>query len=101
MENLDNENFDSSIKQDNWIIEFGAEWCNPCKIMDPHFKAAEADNPKINFAKVDIDGNQELAQRFGIMSVPTTLLFKNNECVESTSGALDKDQIQDLINSNF
>ncbi len=94
-------NFDDLIKKGNWIVDFWAEWCNPCKIMAPHFEKASEEIKDVKFAKVDVDGNQNLAMRFGVMSIPTTILFKNGQPVEMRSGVLKLEDIKKLIKANF
>ena len=91
---LTEKNFDAVVKKGNWIIDFWTVWCGPCKIMEPHFEAAALElKGKVKFAKVNVDENYALADQFGIMTVPTTLFFKDNELVEQTTGALTKEQI--------
>lgn len=86
--------FDASVKKGSWIIDFWTVWCGPCKLMAPHFEAAAKElKGKVQCAKVNVDENYALAERFGIMAVPTTLFFSNGELVEQTTGALTIEQI--------
>ncbi len=88
------DNFDASIKKGNWVVDFWASWCAPCKLMAPEFEAAARElKGKVHFGKVNVDDNYELAERFQIMAVPSMLFFKNGELVEQTAGALTKEQI--------
>ncbi len=101
IENLDSGNFDKFIKEGNCIVDFYADWCGPCKIMAPHFKKASEEIKGVKFGKVDVDGNQELAARFDIMSIPTTILFKDKEQVDRHTGALSFDVVKEMVKRNF
>ncbi|HLC52921.1 MAG TPA: thioredoxin [Candidatus Nanoarchaeia archaeon] len=85
--------FDARTKKGNLVIDFWAEWCGPCKIMAPYFEEAARELKDVIFAKVNVDENFELAERFGIMSIPTTLFMKDGEVVDRVSGALYKEDI--------
>ena len=99
---LSNSNFDSQIKKGKWIVDFWAPWCGPCKIMSPHFEAAAKDfKGKINFAKVNIDENYEIANNFSVMSIPTIMFFSDGEVVHAEVGAMNKEQILENISNVF
>ena|SRR3989344_221608 len=90
--------FDSSIAKGKWIVDFWAEWCGPCKIMAPHFEKAAAElKGKVNFGKVNVEENYDLSEKLKIMSIPTTILFKDGEVQHVTVGAMNKDQIKNLV----
>ena len=74
---LTDENFDSKIKEGNWVVDFWASWCGPCRMMEPHFEeAAKEMKGKVNFGKVNVEEAQDLASRFMVMSIPTIIYFK-------------------------
>lgn len=99
---LNEQSFESTVSHGNWAVDFGALWCGPCKMMAPHFEAAAKEmKGKVSFAKVDIDDNYKLAQRFEIMSVPAIILLKNGEEINRNIGALQKDAILGLIEETF
>jgi len=99
---LDSKNFDSFIRKGNSVVDFWAEWCGPCKIMAPHFEAAAKElSGKVGFGKVDVESEQELAERFQIMSIPTTIFFKDGEMVERIVGAVPKDNLMKIIKESF
>ena len=99
---LNEKDFDSHIKKGKWIVDFWASWCGPCKMMAPHFDSAAKElKGKVNFAKVNVDENYEISNKFEIMSIPTTILFENGEVVHASVGAMDKGQILEVIDNTF
>lgn len=94
--------FDKETKKGKWVIDFWATWCGPCKIMAPHFDAAAKEfKGKIVFGKVNVDENYNLADKFQVMSIPTTIFLQDGEVVHATVGALNKEQITELIDNSF
>lgn len=80
------------------LVDFWAVWCGPCKIIAPFVdQIAQEHAGKINVYKVDVDHEQELAMRYGIMSIPTLLLFKGGQVVEQIVGALPKGKIEEQV----
>ena len=72
------------------LVDFWAAWCGPCKMMAPVFvQAARQLQPLVSLAKVNTEENQKLAARYGIMSIPTMVLFKNGQEQARISGAMD------------
>ena len=61
------------------LIDFWADWCGPCRMLSPVIDEVAAENPAIKVGKVNVDAEQELAAQFGIMSIPTLLVFKNGQ----------------------
>ncbi|HLF53576.1 MAG TPA: thioredoxin [Candidatus Nanoarchaeia archaeon] len=99
---LNVENFDDFISQGKCIVDFSAEWCGPCKMLTPVFaEVAKEMKDKIKFGRVDVDGQQELAERFGIMSVPALVFFKEGEQVEINLGFADKKKLSGIIKNVF
>ena len=95
---LNSRDFDKFVKEDKVIVDFWAEWCNPCKIMAPIFEeSAKEMKDKAKFGKVDVDENIELAQRFGVMSIPTTIFFRDGHQVDRVSGVLSKEDLAKRI----
>ena len=95
---LTKENFEQTVN-DNGIVlvDFWAEWCGPCKMFAPVFEKAADRNGDIAFGKVDTEAQPELAGAFGIMSIPTLMIFRDNIAVFSQAGALPEASLDDLI----
>ncbi|MFB6252926.1 MAG: thioredoxin [Halobellus sp.] len=89
--------FDETLSSyDVVLVDFHAEWCGPCKMLEP-IVASLAETTDAAVAKVDIDQNQPLAQRFQVRSVPTLLLFSDGEAVEQIVGVRDESTYRSLI----
>ena len=101
VKNLTSKNFGEFIKKDSAVIDFSAEWCGPCKLLSPIFEQIANEIKDIKFGKVNVDNESELAQKFGIMSVPTLLFFKNDKNVDRTVGFLPKNELIKRIQENL
>ena len=94
--NLSESNFESEVIKSHLpvLVDFWAEWCGPCKMIGPIVEEISTDlQGKLKVGKVNVDDNQELAAQYGIMSIPTLLIFKNGKPVEQIVGAMPKDQL--------
>ena len=79
------------------IVDFFATWCGPCKMLGPILENIADEEKDVKILKVDIDGCMELAQKFGIMSVPTLMLFKDGQEYGREIGLKSKEQLQEII----
>ncbi|WP_026761051.1 thioredoxin [Selenomonas ruminantium] len=79
------------------LIDFWADWCGPCRMLSPVIDEVSAENPAIKVGKVNVDAEQELAAQFGIMSIPTLLVFKNGQKSGESVGLIPKEQVEKLI----
>ncbi len=94
--------FEAKTKKGTWIVDFWAEWCGPCKIIGPEVDAAAKQlGEKVHFAKVDIEANQDLAEQYDVMSIPTLLFIKDGQVVDRTVGVLEADEIIEKANDVF
>ena len=101
---LNNENFDETIESGVALVDFYADWCPPCKALGPTIDTlADKTADKALVAKVNIDENPELAQRFGVRSIPTIVALKNATEVGRLMGNVPLGQLEELLedaNSN-
>lgn len=95
---LTKETFDETIRDhDTVFVDFWAEWCGPCRSFAPTFEAASNQHEDIVFAKVDTEDQPELAQMFGIRSIPTLMVFRDQIILYAQPGALPGNLLDDLI----
>ncbi len=95
---LTKDTFDETIQNnDTILVDFWAEWCGPCRTFAPTFEAASEKYEDIVFAKVDTEDQQELAAAFGIRSIPTLMVFRDQVVLYSQPGALPGEMLEDLI----
>ena len=98
MEKITTSEFDKAIEEGVVLIDFYADWCGPCKMLSPVLEDLSQDyTDKITFAKVDVDSEMALAERFGIMSIPTVKVFKDGQEVKSFMGFMPKPAIKNLL----
>lgn len=91
---LTSESFDDFVKEDKVVVDFWAPWCGPCKMMGPIFEeVSEELKDKVKFGKVNVDENPEMAQKFGVMSIPTLMFFRDGQPVDKIVGVLPKEEL--------
>ncbi len=99
MKIVNKQEFEEIIKSNKPVlVDFFATWCGPCKMLSPMLEEmSENSNGKYEIVKVDIDDNYDIAKSFGIMSVPTMIIFKNGEEQEKMIGLRPKVMIEETI----
>jgi len=86
---LNDTNFTQIITAENsTLVDFWADWCGPCKMMHPIFESLSKKYPKIKFARVNVDQNQNIAMRFAVQSIPMFIMFKSGQIVDKMMGAV-------------
>jgi thioredoxin 1 len=95
---LTKESFASSIDGHPFaVVDFWAPWCGPCRVFAPVFAAAATRHPDVLFAKVNTEDEQNLAAQFGIRSIPTLMIFRDNVIVFAQAGALSASGLDQVL----
>ncbi len=99
MEIITEKEFNEKIKKGVVLVDFFANWCGPCRMMSPILEEVKAElGDKVEIYKVDVDKDEKLARSFGIMSIPTLILFVNGEQKEKHIGLLMHDNLLEMLN---
>jgi thioredoxin 1 len=83
------------------VVDFWAPWCGPCKAIEPALEELAGANAGVEFVKLDIDENPRTASRFGVLSIPTVMLFEGGEARETVYGARPKKHFQKTFEPYF
>lgn len=79
------------------LVDFWASWCGPCKMLAPTIEQIANENDSIKVGKVNVDDEPDLAQKYGIVSIPTVILFKNGEPVKTSTGFVPKETLEAMF----
>ena len=102
MKILNSNEFDNAIASGIVLVDFYADWCGPCKMLSPVLEGvAEKMKDKVTIVKVDVDRSPDLAAKFGVMSVPTMIMFKNGRQVDAFSGYMPEANLMANIERNL
>lgn len=97
---LTNESFENEVLHSDIpvVVDFWASWCGPCRMVAPIIdELAREYSGKAKVGKVNVDEEAELAVKYGIVSIPTVLIFKNGEVMEKLVGAQSQDEYEDAV----
>ncbi|EQK43465.1 MULTISPECIES: thioredoxin [Paraclostridium] len=83
------------------VVDFFATWCGPCKMLAPVFESVSEELNNAKFVKVDIDESLELAQKFGISTVPTMMIFKDGKVVDKLVGFMPKESLKAKVEAHL
>ncbi len=100
MKIINAEEFNELIKNGTVVIDFFADWCGPCKMLSPVIEEVSKEYPDIEFAKVNVDDNMDLAEQFQIMSIPQVYMFKNGEVAAKFGGYRDAGGVKAFVDEN-
>ena len=103
---VNEENFESEVieksKKVPVVVDFWAVWCMPCVMLGPILeKLAHEYNGKFILAKLNVDENRNISQKYGIMSIPSVKMFKNGKVVDEFVGALPEPMVKEWLNKNL
>ncbi|MDD2377772.1 MAG: thioredoxin [Bacilli bacterium] len=96
---MSKDEFNKLISEDLVLVDFFATWCGPCKMLSPIIDEL-VNERQFKVVKIDVDQNMELAQEYGIMSVPTLILFSKGKLLAKKSGFVPKEVLVEWINAN-
>ncbi len=94
LKELETENFNEEIKNKLVLVDFYAVWCGPCKMMHPILEQVKDIYPDLKIIKVNVDEHEDLTRQYGVMSIPTLLLFKDSSVVEKNVGFMPLENIK-------
>ena len=97
--NVNSKNFESEVLRSDRkvLVDFWAPWCGPCRMVVPIVEEIADERPDIKVVKINVDEEQELAGRFGIVSIPTLVVMENGKIVNQATGARPKQAILNLL----
>ncbi|HIT11834.1 MAG TPA: thioredoxin [Candidatus Pelethosoma merdigallinarum] len=91
-------NFNEQIKEGVVLVDFFATWCGPCKMQAPVLEELKEDRSDVKVVKIDVDQETEIARLYGVMSIPTLILFKDGKEVAKNVGFMPKELLVQWIN---
>lgn len=98
---IDPESFDDIKNSDEtWVVDFWADWCQPCKKLAPIYEDVSEELDDVNFGKIDMEEHQQLGTSMGVRALPTMIIMKGDEEVARTSGVKKKDELKSWVQEN-
>ncbi len=94
------ENFKSEIATGKVVVDFYADWCGPCQMLSPILEELNQEIADLKIVKVDVDNSQDIAMEYGVMSMPTMILFKDGEKKDQKIGLSSKEDLKTWIEAN-
>jgi len=96
--NVSDDSFKTEVEGTGTVlVDFWAPWCGPCKMIAPVLEELDKELGNLKIAKVNVDDNPESASRFGVMSIPTLIVFKDGEPVDKVVGFQSKDALKNVV----
>lgn len=100
MEVLNSNEFNDAIKSGTVVVDFYADWCGPCKMLGPVMESAAEKIGDVKFYKVNVDESEDVAARYGIMSIPSVFLFKDGNLKAKSVGFIPEEEVIAWVNKN-
>ena len=103
VEIIDEKNFEEVVENSSeiFLLEFGADWCGPCKMMEPNLEEFAKQTDKVRVGKIDIDKSPSLGGKFRVLSIPVLILVKGKDIIANTLGLRAVDQIESFVNEHI
>lgn len=97
--NITKDNFEAEVLNSDKtvLVDFWATWCGSCKMIAPAVEEIANEHPEVKVCKVNVDDEGELSIRYGVMSIPTLMIFKDGEAVQTAIGYRPKEEIEELL----
>lgn len=94
---LDKEDFNDIVSNGKVVVDFFATWCGPCKMLGPVFEKVSDEVNDVKFVKLDVDKFNDIAREYGVMSIPTLILFENGNELKRNVGFMSEDKLKEFI----
>ena len=94
---INDKNIDEVIKEGKVLVDCYATWCGPCRMLAPIIEEIATEKNNIKFCKLNVDDNPDTSIKYGIMSIPTLLIFENGKLKSQTVGFKDKNELNELL----
>ena len=91
------DNFNDLISKGRVLVDFYADWCGPCKMLSPVLEDFEKSNSDIKIIKINTDNFMDLAQKYGIMSIPAIKYFVDGKLIKESVGYMSKEELEDFV----
>ena len=95
--NINTNDFESNIAKGKVLVDCYADWCGPCKMLSPIIDELANEINDVNFYKLNVDENEEIASKYSIMSIPTLLIFENGKLKTTSVGLKSKEELKELL----
>lgn len=97
--NLNKDNFETEVLKSEKpvLVDFWASWCGPCRMLGPTIEQLSEERDDIKVCKLNVDDEEEIAVKYGVMSIPTVIAFKNGEVVNQSVGVVSKERLLRLL----
>jgi len=88
---------DVENSDETWVVDFWASWCGPCQKMEPIYEEVSEETEKVNFGKVNMEENSDLATKYNVKALPTLLMIKEGDVVAKNEGFMDKEELESWV----
>ena len=97
VEQISSKDFKDKISKGKVLVDMYADWCGPCRMLGPIIESLAESNKEYKFYKLNVDDNEDIAMEYGVMSIPTLLLFEDGKLVDTLVGLRSKDELENIL----